>query len=193
MNTAVELRDRVETFGWLAEFKTDDELLAACRAAYASGYRRMNAYAPYLVHGLAEAVGFRRSWVSVVTLAGGVLGGIAGFGLQYWTSAVDYPLDIGGRPLNSWPSFVPITFEAIILGASAAAVLGMLALNRLPEPWHPLFNVPAFDRASQDRFFLSIRSDDSQFDVERTRAFLEGLNPHAIHDVPPLPVKVDAR
>lgn len=189
MSTAVELRDTVETFGWLAEFETDDELLAASRAAYAEGYRSMNAYAPFPVHGLAEAVGFRRSWVPLVTLIGGIVGGIAGFGLQYWTSVIDYPLDIGGRPMNSWPSFVPITFEAIILGASAAAVLGMLALNRLPEPWHPLFNVPAFDRASQDRFFLSIRSDDPKFDVDETRAFLESQRPLAIHDVPPLPIK----
>lgn len=185
--TGVEVRDTVETFGYAAEFETDDALLAASHAAYAAGYRGMNAYTPYPVHGLAEAVGFRRSWVELVTLIGGIVGACAGFGFQYWTTVIDYPLDIGGRPLNSWPSFIPITFEATILGASAAAVLGMLALNGLPQPWHPLFNVPAFDRASQDRFFLSIRSDDPLFAVEGTRAFLEGLGPIAVHDVPPFP------
>lgn len=189
MSTGVEIRDEVETFGLLAEFETDEQLLAASHAAYAAGYRKMNAYAPFPVHGLAEAVGFRKSYVPLVTLIGGIVGMLSGYGFQYWTTVIDYPLDIGGRPLHSWPSFVPITFEATILCAAGGAVLGMLALNQLPQPWHPLFNVPAFDRASQDRFFLSIRNDDPQFDVEKTTAFLNEQNPLEVHDVPPYPIK----
>lgn len=191
MSTAVEKRDSVETFGYAAEFVDDETLLAASRAAYAHGYRNLNAYTPYPVHGLAEAVGMTRTHVPLVTLIGGIVGCISGFALQYVTTVILYPLDVGGRPLNSWPSFIPITFEFTILFAAGGAVLGMLALNGLPMPWHPLFNVPAFDRCSQDRFFLSIRSDDPMFDEEETRTFLEGLAPHAIHDVPPHPPRRD--
>ncbi len=189
MSTGVEIRDEVETFGYLAEFETPDELVAASHAAYEAGYRKINAYTPFPVHGLAKAVGFEKSYVPLVTLIGGIAGMIGGYGFQFWTTVIDYPLDVGGRPLHSWVSFVPITFEATILGAAGAAVLGMLALNGLPQPWHPLYNVPAFDRASQDRFFLSIRSDDPKFDADATNEFLIGLKPLEVHDVPPYPVK----
>jgi len=170
-------------YGLMAEFSEPNELVAAARQAHEAGYRRMDAYTPYPVEGLAEAVGVRRTRLPLLVLLGGITGAIAGYGLAYWTSAIDYPLNVGGRPFNSLPSFIPITFETTVLFAALTTVLGMLALNALPMPYHPVFNVPRFALASQDRFFLCIEATDPLFDRESTRRFLERLVPRAVSEV----------
>jgi hypothetical protein len=174
----------LDLFGLVAEFKTADELVAATRAARAQGYSQLEAYSPFPVEGLAEALDFRRTSIPLVVLVGGIVGCVSGYLLAYYCAAIAYPINIGGRPLNSWPAFIPVTFETTILVAALSAVLGMLALNGLPMPHHPLFNVPSFDRATQDRFFLCIRAVDRQFDLDSTRRFLEGLGPVGVTDVP---------
>ena len=171
-------------YGLLAEFRNDEEILAATRAAHERGYRKMDAFAPFPVEGLAEALGRKKTAVPVIVLASGVCGGLGGYFLQWYAMAVSYPLNIGGRPLNSWPAYIPITFELTILSAAFGAIIGMLALNRLPEPYHPLFNVPEFARASTDRFFLCIEADDAKFDLKETRRFLESLQPQNIWQAP---------
>jgi Protein of unknown function (DUF3341) len=171
-------------FGLMAEFGVDREILAATRSAYDHGYRKMDAFAPFPVDGLAEALGRKRSSIPLIVLAGGTLGCLGGYILQWFAMAVSYPLNIGGRPLNSWPMYIPITFELTILSAAFAAIIGMLVLNNLPLPWHPLFNVPEFERASSDRFFLCIEADDPKFDLKETRRFLEMLKPESIMEVP---------
>jgi len=169
--------------GLMAEFDNADALLAASKKTYAAGYRRLDAFSPFPVHGLSEAVGYRKRLLPWLVLAGGILGGLGGFALQYWVSTVELPMNVGGRPLNSWPSFIPVTFECTILGAALTAVLGMLALNGLPRPNHPVFNVARFSRASTNRFFLLIESADAQFDLTGTRQFLEELGPTEVMDV----------
>ena len=171
------MRHRPPIHGLMAEFATPQQLLDATRRASHEGYRHMDAYTPYPVEGLAEELGMRGSRVPFVVLVAGLVGAAAGFFMQYWAMAVDYPFNVGGRPPNSWPAFIPITFEVMVLVASFAALFGMLFLNGLPEPYHPVFNVPRFDRASQDRFFLCIEATDPRFDRHTTRAFLETLNP----------------
>jgi hypothetical protein len=171
-------------FGIVAEFAEPEQLLRAANRATAAGYRRVEAYSPYPIEGLAESLRFNRTWVPVLALLGGVLGGTAGFALQYWSSVWQYPLNVGGRPLNSWPMFVPVTFECTVLGASLFCVLGMLALNGLPRPHHPLFDVPGFERASADRFFLCIQAQDDQFHETTTRGFLHELGAVRVSDVP---------
>lgn len=171
-------------YGLMAEFETAEALLHASRQAYEGGYRRMDAYAPYPVEGLAEALGLQRTWISVVVLAGGILGAAGGFGMQFYASVIAYPLNAGGKPLNSWPAFLPITFETAILGAAFAAILGFFFLSGLPEPYHPVFNAPAFDQASRDRFFLSIEVEDPQFELDSTRAFLQDLDALEVVEVP---------
>ncbi len=171
-------------YGLIAEFRDPTSIVAAARKAHEAGFRKMDAYAPFPIEELAEAMGWRtRGRLPRIVLTGGLLGAAGGFLLQYWTSVIDYPLNVGGRPLNSWPSFIPIIFETGILGAAVAAVLGMLALNGLPRPYHPVFNVPGFARASTDRFFLCIESSDPLFDEEKTRRFLEGLEAREVSDV----------
>ena len=163
--------------GLMAEFKTADEILRATRRAWQEGYRNMDAYTPYPVEGLAAELGLPRTRVAFVVLMGGLVGAAAGFFMQYWAMAVDYPINVGGRPYNSWPVFIPVTFEMMILVASLAAILGMFFLNGLPEPYHPVFNVSRFALASQDRFFLCIEATDPRFDRQATEAFLESLHP----------------
>lgn len=172
-------------YGVLAEFNTPDELLAATQRAYEVGYRQMDAYTPFPVAGLAAALGFQRTRLPLIVLLGGIVGGLGGYLMQYWITAIDYPLNIGGHPLHSWPSFIPVTFELTILGAALAAVLGLLALNGLPMPYHPLFNVPRFELATRNGFFLCIEALDPQFDRDATRRFLEGVKAREVYDVEP--------
>lgn len=164
-----------EIYGLMAEFHEPADVVEAAERAHLEGYRRMDAYSPYPLEALSEALHMGHSRLPLIVLAGGVVGLAAGFGLQWWTSVVDYPLNIGGKPLNSWPAFIPPAFETTILFAALSAVLGMLALNGLPEPYHPVFNVPSFAMASRDRFFLCIEAADPRFDRQATRTFLEAL------------------
>jgi hypothetical protein len=167
----------------MAEFATATDLIAAAEKSRSAGYRRMDAYTPYPIEQVWEAIGHHRSRVPLLVLIGGIIGCVGGYGLQYWVSAVEYPLDIGGRPYNSWPAFIPVTFECTILVAGLFAVIGMLALNGLPTPHHPVFNVPRFALASRDRYFLCIERRDRKFDRAGVRAFLEGLGPTEVWDV----------
>jgi hypothetical protein len=171
-------------YGLLAEFQDTGSLIRAARRVHAEGYRRMDAYTPFPVHGLADALGFRKTRIAMVVLIGGLIGCIGGYFMQYWMMAIDYPLNIGGRPLNSWPSYLPVTFECTILVAALFNVLGMLALNGLPRPHHPLFEIPQFKRANIDRFFLCIETSDPKFDSVQTRNLLEELQPVEVIDVP---------
>jgi hypothetical protein len=177
------MNNEAPIYGLLAEFDNPDELVHAVRRARAAGYRKMDAYTPFPVHHLAEELGFHRSGLAMIVLIGGVVGCAAGFAMQYWISAIDYPLNIGGRPLNSWPSFIPVTFEMTILVAAISAVLGMLALNGLPMPYHPLFNSPRFALASRNRFFLCIESGDRRFNREQTAKFLSEMKPKGVSEV----------
>jgi hypothetical protein len=171
-------------FGLMAEFETPQQVLEAARRAREAGYTAMDAYTPYTVEGLAAELGLPRTRVPSVVLIAALVGAAVGFFMQYYTMAVDYPLNVGGRPANSWPMFVPIAFEVMVLVAGFAALLGMLFLNGLPRPHHPVFNVPQFERASQDRFFLCIEASDAKFDLIETRRFLAELQPAEVLEVP---------
>jgi Alternative complex III, ActD subunit len=171
-------------YGVMGEFETASQLISATEKTREAGYKDIDAYAPYPVEGLSEALGLKRSWVPYLTLLGGLGGGLTGFGLQYWVNVFAYPLNIAGRPLNSWPAFIPVTFELTILGASTFAVFGMLALNQLPRPHHPVFNVSRFvSHASTDRFFLCIEATDPKFQVADSAKFLQGLSAQNITEV----------
>src|SRR4051812_17742768 len=171
-------------YGLLAEFKTADELLAAARAARAEGYQRIEAYAPFPVEGLDEAVGMRGNRVALGALLGGIAGGVGTYFMQWYSAVLDYPINVGGRPLHSWPSFIPPTFEITILGAALAAVATMLIANGLPRLHHPLFAVPEFELATRNRFFLCLRAPASGFDAARVAAFLGTLDPLLVREVP---------
>jgi hypothetical protein len=161
----------------LAEFDDPTSLVAAAANARDAGYRCMDAYSPFPIEELHHALGSHSTKLPMIVLSGGLVGCFGGYALQYWASAIAYPLNVAGKPLHSWPAFIPVTFECTILGAALSAVLGMLALNGLPMPYHPVFNVPRFALASRNRFFLCIEAKDPKFDVEDTRRFLETLSP----------------
>ena len=169
--------------GLMAEFEDATSLVAATKHARDAGYRCMDAYSPFPIEELHEALGSPHTRLPLIVLIGGLCGCIAGYTLEYWSSVVAYPLNIGGKPLHSWPAFIPVTFECTILGAALACVLGMLALNGLPMPYHPVFNVPRFALASRNRFFLCIEATDPKFDVEATRHFLATLGPREVSTV----------
>ena len=168
----------------MAEFEGPKELIEAATQAYKAGYRRMDAYSPFPIEELSDAIGFRHTNVPLVVLIGGLLGGCSGFLMQYWISTLNYPVNVAGRPLNSWPSFIVVTFELTILGAALFAGWGMLALNGLPMPYHPVFNVERFAFASKDRFFLCIEARDPKFDRKATEEFLRSLGPRDVVEVP---------
>ncbi len=184
MPTVIETAGEVQFHGLIAEFDRPETLVAAAHRAFDAGYRNMDAYAPMPVSGLAEAIGFKNNTVSLIVLCFGILGAAGGFGLCWWMSVIAYPHNVAGRPLNSWPAYIPITFEGMVLIACLSAIIGMLALNGLPQPYHPVFNVPEFARASRDRFFLCIEATDPHFDPDATRRFLQDLNPDEVMDVP---------
>jgi hypothetical protein len=172
-------------YGLMAEFDEPEPLLEAARRAREDGYCHMDAYSPMPVEGLAEAIGFRTSVVQRLVFAAGILGAAGGFMLCWWMTVIAYPHNVAGRPLNSWPAYIPITFEAMVLISCLTAMIGMLALNGLPQPYHPVFNVARFEHASRDKFFLCIEASDPKFDPDRTRAFLEQLTSQEVMEVEP--------
>jgi Alternative complex III, ActD subunit len=171
-------------YGVVAEFTDPTALVAAARKTREAGYRRFEAYAPFPIEELTEAVGHPHTRLPLMIFLGGLFGALGGYFLQYYFCVLEYPLDIGGRPHHSWPAFIPVTFECTILAASLTAVFGMLARNGLPMPYHPLFYVPRFARASRDLFFLCIQARDPLFDLGRVREFLQGLGPADVQEVP---------
>ena len=171
-------------YGLLAEFDTPTELVNACKAAYAEGYREMDAYSPFPVEEASEAIGFHKSAVPLIVLVGGILGGLSGFMLQYWINVIAYPLNIGGKPFNSWPAFIVPTFEMTILFAGLSGMFGMFALNGLPRPYHPLFHVARFSKVTRNKFFLCVEAIDPKFDLVGTQEFMVRLTPLSISVVP---------
>lgn len=178
------MKPRTPIFGVMAEFETPQQVLTAARRAREEGYTDMDAYTPYPVESLADELGLPRTRVPFVVLISGLVGAAAGFFMQWYSMSVSYPFNVGGRPTNSWPVFIPIAFEVMVLVASFSALLGMFFLNGLPRPHHPLFNVPRFVHASQDRFFLCIEATDPRFDRIRTTEFLRSLQPSEVVEVP---------
>ena len=169
--------------GLMAEFDDPTSLVTAAERAHREGYRSMDAYSPFPIEELHHALGSKHTRLPLIVLIGGLIGCIGGYALEYWVSVIAYPINIGGKPLHSWPAFIPVTFECTILAAALSCVLGMLALNGLPMPYHPVFSVPRFALASRNRFFLCIESKDPKFDIEETRRFLETLNPREVSTV----------
>lgn len=167
-------------YGLMAEFNSASELLSAAQRVRGAGFTRTDAYSPFPIHGLAEAIGFHEHLIPKIVLGAGITGMLAGYGLEYWTQVIAYPMNIGGRPFHAWVNFIPPAFETTILFGAFAAALSMIALNGLPQPYHPVFNNPRFSRASQDSFFLAIEASDPKFDLDQTRAFLGGLNPREV-------------
>src|ERR1700730_17590393 len=174
---------REPIYGIMAEFDSATALVDAAKLTHQAGYQKIDAYSPFPIEGLAEEIGFHHDEVPLVVLIGGIIGGLTGYLIQYWMSVVDYPLNIGGKPPHSWPAFIVITFEMTILFAGISAVFGMLALNGLPMPYHPVFNVPRFALASRNRFFLLIEARDPKIELEEARRLLETLRPREVSAV----------
>jgi hypothetical protein len=172
-------------YGLMAEFTSPAALVQAAERTRLAGYRKFDAYSPIPIEELNEAMGFQRTRLPLIVLLGGIAGGLGGYVLQYWSQVIEYPMNIGGRAFHSWPHFIPATFETTVLGAALAAFVGLWALNGLPQPYHPVFNVAAFERASLDRFFLVIETADPRFDPVATKRFLHGLHPVGVFDVAP--------
>jgi hypothetical protein len=171
-------------YGLMAEFDNSTDVVRAAERVHDEGYRQMDAYSPYPIEELSEAIGFRTNRMPLIVLIGGLLGCLGGAALCYWVSTTAYPLNIGGRPLNSWPAFIPVAYECTILLAALFAVFGMILSNGLPQPYHPVFNVPRFALASRDHFFLVVESSDPKFDPVATRAFLATLGAREVTEVP---------
>jgi hypothetical protein len=180
---AVKRKVRPAVYGLMAEFDNPTDAVAAARRVHEEGYRRIDAFSPYPVEELSEAIGVHSTHMPLIVLIGGILGGLTGYLMQFYIATVYYPINVGGKPLHSWPAFIPITFECTVLGAGLFAVFGMLAMNGLPEPYHPVFNAPNFALASRDRFFVLVESADPKFDRERTAEFLRTLNAREVTDV----------
>jgi len=170
-------------YGVMAQFDDPSSLVAAARETYEAGYRQINGYSPFPIEELTEAIGFKRSVLPIIVLIGGIVGALGGFFMQYWMEVINYPLNVGGKPYNSWPAFIPITFETTVLVAAFSAVLGMLILNKLPQPYHPVFNVPNFALATRDRFFLAVEANDPKFDHGKVVELLKSLNATEVSDV----------
>ncbi len=175
----------VGPYAMVAEFLEAHELVSAAEAAKNAGYKRMDAYSPFPIHGLSDAIGFQDKKIPWIVFAGGVIGALTGYSLQYYVAVFDNSFNVGGKPLNSLPAFIPITFECTVLFAAFGAFFGMLALNGLPKPYHSIFNAPGFDRASHDRFFLAIEATDEKYDADSVKTFLEGLKPVSVNEVEP--------
>ncbi len=180
----METMKRRDIFGLMAEFGSPDDILEAARKASASGYVRLDAYTPFPMEELTDALRLKHTKLSLFVLCCGIAGCLTGFFMQYFAATTDYPLNIGGRPLNSWPQWIPITFEMTILFSAVGTFIGVFFRNGLPRPVHPVFNVDRFEHASRDKFFLCIESSDPKFDAQETRNFLQSLNPEHIHTVP---------
>ena len=170
-------------YALVAEFADDHALLEAAEKTRDAGFEKIDAYSPFPIHGMTDAIGMKRPILAWVVFGAALIGMVAGFGLQYWVSVLNTPFNVGGKPMNSWPQFIPITFECTILAAGLAAVIGMLAFNGLPRPFHPLFEHPQFNRVNDDKFFLVIEAKDPKYDASDTRTFLEGLGPIEVVEV----------
>lgn len=170
-------------YGLVAEFKGESELMTAAKGAYAAGYRKLEAYSPYPIEGLADAIGKGKNRVALVCLIGGILGGSGGYFMQDYAMSASYPINVAGRPLHSIPMFIPITFELTILCAALFTAFGMLAMNGLPKPYHPLFAVDEFARATNDRFFLCLEANDPKFDRTESESLLKRFHPLSIREV----------
>jgi hypothetical protein len=184
MSEEVVLSELPAIHGAMAEFDSPEELVEACKRAYEAGFRRMDAYAPMPVTGLAEALGFKKNRVALCVLIAGICGAAGGFGLLEWITCVAFPHNVGGRPFNSWPAYIPITFECTVLLAGLTSLFSMLAMNGLPQPYHPVFNVERFGRASIDKFFLCIESSDPLFRTQDVMDFLRDLGGREVTVVP---------
>lgn len=176
-------KEESQLYGVMAELETPDRLIAAIEAVRRAGYSDLEAYTPYPIEAVNEALDIHDSPMPKIVLTGGILGALGGYSLQYWASVIEYPHNIGGRPFHSWPAFIVPTFECTILGAALSAVIGMLFVNGLPMPYHPVFNVERFAHASRDRYFLVIKSKDEAFDRRRAHEILSGLTDHEVSDV----------